>query len=168
MTTNAAQTSYPFVIGEVLYQYESDWGNGSPGPWIRSTLTHYKWQDNAAYLNANLLNTPTSICIPLPGQTACTPSSSTTASYVSNGYDENNGSPQGAFGNKTSSAVWIRIRTVAADEHCVQRKRRHRAQSRTRKGTQRRRHTMLQGFTPSSITAPSTQGISHVTKYRLR
>ncbi len=99
-------TPFPLVLGKLLYQYESDWGQGSPGPLLRQTTTHYKWQDDAGYLAANLIDIPTSVCVPLPGASACSPSTGDTASYTSYGYDENNGSPQGILGNQTSVTTW--------------------------------------------------------------
>jgi len=160
--TPPTATPYPLVLGKLLYQYESDWGQGAPGPYIRKTITHYKWQDDAGYLAANLINIPASVCVPLPGASTCTPSSADTASYTSYAYDENNGSPQGLFGNRTSATVWtgsgpsLTTSTVFNANGLPQ----------NVTDSAGRTATMTydaSGAYPSSVTAPATNGVSHST-----
>jgi RHS repeat-associated protein len=55
---------------------------------------NYLWQTSSAYLTANLVN--------LVSNTVTTTASGATAAQTNYGYDENNGSPQGALGNLTS------------------------------------------------------------------
>jgi len=47
---------YTLLYGKLLQQDEYDYGQGAPGALLRTTYTHYKWQDDANYLNANMLD----------------------------------------------------------------------------------------------------------------
>jgi YD repeat-containing protein len=91
-------------FGNVIADRFYDYGNGVPGSLIAATNNTYVWENNAAYLNAGLLQLIASSCQATAGNTTCsTPSNS--ASYTSYGYDES-GSPGGALGNQTSVHPW--------------------------------------------------------------
>jgi len=101
-------------MGIPVKTVETDFGPGSPGATLRTTTTQYKWQEaNGNYLNANLLNLPCVVTVYGPGSvpqaSGCTPpaNQSNQVAQTVYGYDENNGSPQGTYGNLTSVAKWL-------------------------------------------------------------
>lgn len=75
-----------------------DNGTSSPGPLLKTVTTNYLWQATPAYFTANLLDLAASV--------VTTDGSGNKAAEADYGYDENNGSPQGAFGNQTSVSRW--------------------------------------------------------------
>lgn len=76
---------------------EYAYGQGSPGALVKTTTTNYQWQVSAAYASANMIDLPQSVVV--------TDGSGNTVSSTTYGYDENNGSPQGVYGNLTSTTV---------------------------------------------------------------
>jgi RHS repeat-associated protein len=104
------------TYGRIVATRDYDYGVGRPGPLLRATNYSYKWQSNGNYLSAaNLLNTPclvTTYSGSASQQTSCTPPSTVPANQVAQtiyGYDENNGGPQGPFGNQTSVSQWLNV-----------------------------------------------------------
>jgi RHS repeat-associated protein len=51
------------IFGNVKKELDYDWGQGTPGPLLRETDTTYKWETNADYLSARLLDLPASVVI---------------------------------------------------------------------------------------------------------
>jgi RHS repeat-associated protein len=94
------------LMGSVTSKKTYDYGSGAPGSLMSAIDTAYLWQNNASYLNAGLLNLVGNTCTASLGKTACTGSSTDSASYATFGYDET-GSPQGAIGNQTSVHAWL-------------------------------------------------------------
>ena len=80
---------------------EYDYPSGSQ--LINTTTNTYRWQNTnaASYLSANLLD--------LVASTTVMDSSGNLVSETDYGYDENNGSPQGAYGNQTSASRWYNL-----------------------------------------------------------
>jgi len=78
-----------------------DYGSGAAGALLRQTNTQVQWQANGSYLTANLLNLPASVAV-LDG-------GAHQVAQTTFGYDENNGSPQGIFGNQTSVTRWLNV-----------------------------------------------------------
>ncbi len=78
---------------------ESDYGMGSPGAVLKTTSTSYHAfdgsQNSSSYLSANLLDLVSGVTVTGTGE----------GSQTTYGYDEN-GSPQGIFGNQTSINQW--------------------------------------------------------------
>lgn len=95
-------------IGNITAERTYDYGSGSHGPLLRATGASFLWQTDttSSYLNAGLLNRPSSHCTALAGLSACTATSSDSHDYSTYGYDEV-GSPQGPFGNQTSVNTWL-------------------------------------------------------------
>lgn len=60
----------------------------------KQELTMYKWESNGDYRNANILAAPVTTTV----------TDGTNSTVTTYNYDENNGSPQGALGNVTSTA----------------------------------------------------------------
>src|SRR5271168_1174010 len=95
----AAQNSNGYVTSSTEYrsiglptvQTISSFGNGTPGPTIQTTNTQYLWQSNPSYYQTNFLELPTSVTV---GD-----GNGNTYSQTTYGYDENNGSPQGVYGD---------------------------------------------------------------------
>jgi len=96
-------TTYPFVYGSVVQKYEYDYGSGNPGSLVRQTNSQFQWQVNGAYITANLLDRVSS--------TTAFDGGSHQLAQTTYGYDENNGSPQGVYGNQTSVTRWLNTGT---------------------------------------------------------
>ncbi|HTC93269.1 MAG TPA: RHS repeat-associated core domain-containing protein [Terriglobales bacterium] len=102
VTDNANKNySCPLTYGRVVQQVDYDYGQGAPGQFLRQINKQYQWQNSANggnYLTANLIDRVASVTV-LAG----------TAQFAQTtyGYDENNGSPQGVFGNQTSVTRWL-------------------------------------------------------------
>jgi YD repeat-containing protein len=88
-----------YTTGQLQSRAYYDFGSGSPGSLLKTESTNYEWQTAPAYLSANLLT--------LVGSKSTTDGSGVQAANVTYGYDENNGSPQGTFGNQTSVTDWL-------------------------------------------------------------
>ncbi|MBZ5695911.1 MAG: hypothetical protein LAN36_11200 [Acidobacteriia bacterium] len=86
------------LYGKVLTKSEYDYGNGAPGPLLRTTTTNYLALNNPNYLNANLLDPISSTQIKDGGGTQ--------RAYTTYSYDEPS-SPVGAHGNLTSTHRWL-------------------------------------------------------------
>ena len=84
------------IYGKELIRKEYDYGNGAPGSLLRTKTTAYLALNNSTYLNANLLNLPSSMQV-----TGSGPGSNTTYNY------DETGSPAGAHGNLTSTHQWL-------------------------------------------------------------
>ena len=84
-------------MGIPLTTTETDYGASMPGPVLRNTTILYQWETNSAYKDANLIDLPASVFI--------TDGNGTQLSQTTYGYDENNGSPQGVFGERTSTSI---------------------------------------------------------------
>ncbi len=101
-----AGSSVPVVLGERLRTDQYDFA----GTLIRSTVQHYKWQDDANFLNANLLGTVTSTIIQDAGghplaKTALAYDETTPIATGLN--DPSHGAAPGPVrGNLTSTAKW--------------------------------------------------------------
>jgi RHS repeat-associated protein len=88
-----------FYYGVTTNATASDYGAApNPGPVLRQTASTYQWQTNSNYLTANLLDRTSSVT---------TSGGGTQFAQTTYGYDENNGSPQGVFGNRTSVTRWL-------------------------------------------------------------
>jgi RHS repeat-associated protein len=101
-STNGCQNNYEGYLGPVTVSFgrqtdekTTDYG----GAILRDTKTEYQWQANSNYLTANLLDLPYSVTV-FNG-------SGQQSAMTTYGYDENNGSPQGVFGNQTSVTRWL-------------------------------------------------------------
>ena len=109
--TTATETDYDHAgpnsisLGIVTGNRVYDFGSGGVGPLERSQAEHFLWQDNAAYLSAGLLQTPSAICVSGSKLTGCT-SPAGMAAFTAYLYDET-GSPAGTHGNQTSTKRWI-------------------------------------------------------------
>src|SRR5882724_6463646 len=51
------------IFGNVMKEFEYDWGAGSPGALLRETDTTYQWQIDSRYRDANLIDLPASVVI---------------------------------------------------------------------------------------------------------
>ena len=51
------------IFGNVVKEFEYDWGTGSPGAVLRETDTTYQWQIDSRYLTAHLIDLPASVVI---------------------------------------------------------------------------------------------------------
>ncbi len=51
------------IFGNVVKEFEYDWGQGSPGTLLRETDTTYQWQNDSRYLDAQMLDLPASVVI---------------------------------------------------------------------------------------------------------
>ena len=91
-------TNTAVTYGLLLSKKEYDYGNGSPGPLLRTTTTNYLALNNSAYLNANLLSLPASVQV--------TDGGGTQRAYTTYAYDESP-SPSGTHGNLTSTHRWL-------------------------------------------------------------
>jgi RHS repeat-associated protein len=98
-TGGLAGTAQPFtgMYGDTIATREYDYGNGAPGPLLRTTTTSYLALSNSSYLANNLLKLPSNVRVTGAGP----------GSYTTYGYDEPNGSPSGARGNQTSVNRWL-------------------------------------------------------------
>jgi YD repeat-containing protein len=104
---NSNVSSFPVITcsgclntHQIASVQEFDYGNGAPGPLLRTTTTQYQWQKqpSSPYLADNLIN--------LPDQITIIDGSGAQVAQTTYGYDENNGSPQGVFGHLTSTTRW--------------------------------------------------------------
>jgi YD repeat-containing protein len=51
------------IFGNVVKEFEYDWGQGSPGALLRETDTTYQWQIDSRYQDAHLVDLPSSVVI---------------------------------------------------------------------------------------------------------
>ncbi len=95
---NNPYTPYNLFYGEHRTQTSYDFSTTtSPGVPLNATRTTYQWENSAtgqSYVANNLMGLPSTVTVQ--------DGSGSTAASTSYFYDENNGSPQGAFGNLTS------------------------------------------------------------------
>src|SRR6185437_4701061 len=91
-TYEGGSTPWTGTLGRQITTSQQDYG----GALLRTTNTSYQFQSNANYLNANLLDLPSSVQITGAGP----------GSYTTFGYDES-GSPQCSCGNQTSVHRWL-------------------------------------------------------------
>src|SRR3984893_6351721 len=108
-------SSFPLVYGSKVRQDDYDYGSGSAGGLLRSTLSTFKWQQIATYLGNNLLTIPYSSTV--------NDSTGHLAAYTYYGYDESTLQPSGIAeqkvagesspGNQTSVHRWLSGSTVA-------------------------------------------------------
>jgi YD repeat-containing protein len=75
-----------------------DYGSGAPGSLLKTVTTSYEWQSSSAYLNANLLDLPSSV--------VTTDGSGNRAAETDYYYDQSP-SPTGAYGNLTEISQWL-------------------------------------------------------------
>jgi YD repeat-containing protein len=92
-TTSGLGPNFSGPYGKELTRSEYDYGNGAPGPLLRTTTTNYLAFSNSAYLNANLLNIPSSAQVTGSGP----------GSLSDYGYD----AAGGVHGNLTSTSRWL-------------------------------------------------------------
>lgn len=83
--------------GDTVATREYDYGNGTPGPLLRTTSTYYLALSNPSYLANNLLKLPSQIQVSGVGPGSLT-------SFV---YDETGQSPGGYLGNLTHQNRWV-------------------------------------------------------------
>jgi len=81
------------VPNVALHLAENDSVTDGSGNLLRNIATTYQYQNASAYASANMFTLPYSVTVTGPG---------TDSSETIYGYDENNGSPQGVYGNQTS------------------------------------------------------------------
>jgi RHS repeat-associated protein len=112
--------THPFSFGQMLSVNESDWGSGSPGAVLRTTLHTRLWQSTWKYYAANLIDLP---CLDTVfsgsytgSQTSCTAPTppATQVSQSSYAFDESAYSPMGSLGNLTSVMRWLKGGTSPA------------------------------------------------------
>lgn len=77
---NPGGTTYATTYGLVTSETHTDYGNGAPGSALSTTSTNYVALTNSAYINANILNLPSSVII--------TDGSGNKCSETDYGYDE--------------------------------------------------------------------------------
>jgi RHS repeat-associated protein len=124
---DAAQTgTYGGIYGKVLTEKGTDWGQGAPGPVLRETDTAYQFQSNSSYLNANMINSVTSVIV----------KDGTGNQFAKStfGYDEtfNNiavqasgittqlsSPPYAIRGNQTSVSKWLLSNNTAVTTHAI-------------------------------------------------
>src|SRR5260370_22370475 len=58
-----ASDPHSFIYGNVTEERDYDYGQGSPGPLLRKTLTSLLWQNNSNYLNLGMLDLPFSTVV---------------------------------------------------------------------------------------------------------
>jgi YD repeat-containing protein len=83
---------------ETHYDYGTS-GSGVPGPVLSDTQTTYLWSSSPAYETAGLLKLPSTVVV--------NNGSGQRMAETDYYYDENNGSPQGVYGNLTSVKRWL-------------------------------------------------------------
>ncbi len=160
--------SYSF--GVLLQKKEYDFGNGAAGPLLRATNYSYKWQSDTNYLAANMLDLVCLVTIYGPGsvptQSSCTPPpvQANQVGQTIYGYDENNGSPQGVFGNQTSVTRWPNGGASPKTQTV------YNTQGMPAKKIDANGNATLitydsTGLFPSQIQYPATSGVQHIEKY---
>jgi RHS repeat-associated protein len=106
-------TVYQGGFGRSIVVRDFDYASNAPGALLRTTQTSYQFQSYPNYLTSNLLSLTCLSTVygpgSVPAQTSCTPPAvqANQAAQTAYGYDENNGSPQGTFGNLTSVSRWL-------------------------------------------------------------
>jgi RHS repeat-associated protein len=103
-------SSYYFPYGNIVEKQEYDYGSSPHGALLRDTKTAYQWQANAGYLTANVLDLSASVTVYDSTNNTCK-SQANPCAQTTYGYDENNGSPQGVYGNQTSVTRWLNTGT---------------------------------------------------------
>jgi len=110
--------SYPFSFGQKLSEAESDFGSGTAGATLRTTLYMNLWQSSSKYYKANMIDLPCyavvfsgstsrpSTCASLPAVTPIT--------FTQYAYDEPTYDPQNALGALTTTTRWITSSSNAA------------------------------------------------------
>jgi RHS repeat-associated protein len=110
-------TTYNFSMGQKLAETESDFGAGTAGSILRSSLYTNLWQSNWKYYAANLIDLPcldTAFTGAYTGtQTSCTAPAapSSQASQTSYFYDESAYVPSGVIGAQTTVTPWLKSGT---------------------------------------------------------
>jgi len=51
------------IFGNVVKEFEYDWGQGAPGALLRETDTTYQWQNDGRYKDAHMIDLPASVMI---------------------------------------------------------------------------------------------------------
>jgi RHS repeat-associated protein len=111
-------TNYAGSYGNVVAEREYDWGQGTPGPLLRQTLTNYLWQSNSNYLTYNFLD--------LVSSSTVQDGSGNQVAQTTYGYDEYSLNSSGVAtqfnstpgngnvrGNQTSVHHWLNGSTTA-------------------------------------------------------
>ena len=164
-------------IGIPLSVITTDYGAGAPGPVVKTMTTQYEWQGNSSYFNANFLNSPCVVTtygpgtVPQPSGCALAAVQANQASQTIYGYDENNGSPQGIYGNNTSVSSWLDSSSAAVKTTLV-----YNSQGMVTDtydgnlnagllGNHIKTAYDATGLFPSSITQSSTSGVNHIDDY---
>lgn len=151
------------TLGRKIDENISDYS----GTLLRDVKTSYQWQSNSSYSTANILDAPCLITTygpgSLPSQTSCTPPpvQSNQAAQTIYGYDENNGSPQGVFGNNTSVTRWLNTGASTKTQTI------YNSQSMPKTTIDANlNNTQITydstGLFPKQIQYPSTNGVSHI------
>lgn len=159
------------LYGQPIARQEYDFGSGAPGFLLRQTNYFYKWQENGSYKSANLINLPCLVTTYGAGSvsqpTSCTASStpSNQIAQASYSYDENNGSPQGALGNRTSFTRWLnggsspKTQTIYNSQGMP-----------TKEIDPNGNSTVITydstGLFPKQIQQPTTNGVQHIERFR--
>jgi YD repeat-containing protein len=101
------------IFGNVVKEFEYDWGSPSPGALLRETDTTYQWQIDARYLSAHLIDLPASVVIKDGGGCAL---SETDYSYDESAYFSGTTvstqhvaapNPSPVRGNQTTVTRWL-------------------------------------------------------------
>jgi len=105
--------SIAMSTGQIATVDDYDFGAGSPGPKIRSTTTTYQWQNNSAYLTANLIDLPASVVVKDGSGNKCSETDYTydEPTYLtpySGTMVQHGSAPNGTVrGNATSISRWV-------------------------------------------------------------
>lgn len=133
-----------------------DYGSGGAGSLLKTVTTNYEWQSSSAYLNANLLDLPSSV--------VTTDGSGNKAAETDYYYDQSP-SPSGAIGNLTSTVRWLNTGTSVTDSAV------YNTQGMPTSTTDPNGNTTTiaydtTGAFPKTVTHPATpSGVSHVDQY---
>jgi RHS repeat-associated protein len=154
--TGTIKYSCPLIYGNMLQESDYDYGSNAPGSLVRQTNTQFVWQTNASFLSANLLDSVAS--------TTIVDGSANQAANTTYGYDENNGSPQGVFGNQTSVIRWLsggnspKSQTVYNTQGMP-------AQKTDPNGNITKISYDSTGLFPSKVQLPDAAGVQHVDNF---
>ena len=106
-------TTYPFSFGLRLSETESDFGSGSSGPVLRTSLFTNQWQSNWKYYAANLIDLPCVSTVFSGTYSGAQPTCSAPAapgnqaSQTTVTYDESAYVPAGVIGLPTTVLHWL-------------------------------------------------------------
>lgn len=135
-----------------------DYGSGAAGSLLNTKTTNYEWQlqSSSTYLNANLMNLPSSV--------VTTDGGGNKAAETDYYYDQSP-SPSGAFGNLTSTVQWLNTGTSLTSQAAYNSQGMPTSTTDAKQNTTTIAYDTTYGVFPITVTHPPTNGISHIDHY---